>query len=96
MVGVGHPLTAFRIVSVKSWVEVSERRLTANYRLLAETAGAGVSVLGVVKADAYGHGAEVCAPVLARAGAEWLGVTDAAEGIAVRGALWGRRTFECW
>ena len=72
---------------MKSWVEVSERRLTANYRLLAETAGAGVSVLGVVKADAYGHGAEVCAPVLARAGAEWLGVTDAAEGIAVRRAL---------
>jgi alanine racemase len=72
---------------VKSWVEVSERRLTANYRLLAETAGAGVSVLGVVKADAYGHGAEVCAPVLARAGAEWLGVTDAAEGMAVRRTL---------
>jgi alanine racemase len=87
MAAAGHPLTAFRIVSVKSWVEVSERRLTANYRLLAETAGAGVSVLGVVKADAYGHGAEICAPVLARAGAEWLGVTDAAEGIAVRGAL---------
>lgn len=83
----GIAFTAFRIVSVKSWVEVSERRLTANYRLLAETAGAGVSVLGVVKADAYGHGAEVCAPVLARAGAEWLGVTDAAEGIAVRRAL---------
>jgi alanine racemase len=84
---VGNALTAFRIVSVKSWVEVSERRLTANYRLLAETAGAGISVLGVVKADAYGHGAEVCAPVLARAGAEWLGVTDAAEGVAVRRAL---------
>jgi alanine racemase len=72
---------------VNSWVEVSERRLSANYRLLAETAGAGVSVLGVVKADAYGHGAEVCAPVLARAGAEWLGVTDAGEGAAVRRAL---------
>jgi alanine racemase len=83
----GIAMTAFRIVNVKSWVEVSERRLTANYRLLAETAGAGVSVLGVVKADAYGHGAEVCAPVLARAGAEWLGVTDAAEGLAVRRAL---------
>jgi len=82
-------LTAFRIVSVKSWVEVSERRLTANYRLLAETAGAEISVLGVVKADAYGHGAEVCAPVLVRAGAKWLGVTDAAEGMAVRRALAG-------
>ena len=29
----------------------------------------------------------VCAPVLARAGAEWLGVGDAAEGGAVREAL---------
>ena len=73
-----------RIVVVKSWVEVSERRLTANYRLLAKTAGASTSVLAVVKADAYGHGAEVCAPVLARAGAEWLGVTDVAEGVTVR------------
>jgi alanine racemase len=87
MAAARYPLTAFRIVSVKSWVEVSERRLTANYRLLAETAGAGVSVLGVVKADAYGHGAEICAPVLTRAGAEWLGVTDAAEGLAVRKAM---------
>lgn len=87
MAAAGHSPAAFRIVSVKSWVEVSERRLTANYRLLAETAGAGVSVLGVVKADAYGHGAKVCAPVLLRAGAEWLGVTDAAEGLAVRKAL---------
>ena len=83
-------LVAFRIVGVKSWVEVSERRLGGNYGLLAETAGAGVSVLGVVKADAYGHGAEVCAPVLVRAGAEWLGVTDAAEGVTVREAVGGQ------
>jgi alanine racemase len=41
----------------------------------------------VVKANAYGHGAAVCASMLARAGAEWLGVGDAAEGCAVREAL---------
>jgi alanine racemase len=72
---------------VKSWVEVSERRLTGNYRLLRAAAGGETEVLAVVKANAYGHGAEVCAPVLARAGAEWLGVTDVAEGAAVREAL---------
>jgi len=71
---------------VKSWVEVSERRLTENYRLLREAAG-DTAVLAVVKANAYGHGAAVCAPVLVRAGAEWLGVTDVAEGAAVRAAL---------
>jgi alanine racemase len=72
---------------VKSWVEVSERRLTSNYRVLVEAAGGETAVLAVVKANAYGHGAAVCAPVLARAGAEWLGVTDVVEGAAVRDAL---------
>jgi len=39
-----------------------------------------------VKADGYGHGAVECARALESAGAEWLGVTDAAEGLALRGA----------
>jgi alanine racemase len=72
---------------VKSWVEISERRLAANYRLLCEAAGGETEVLAVVKANAYGHGAAVCAPVLVQAGAEWLGVADAEEGVAVRAAL---------
>jgi alanine racemase len=76
---------AIRILSVKSWVEISEERLVANYEALARAAGAGVAVLAVLKANAYGHGAELCAPVLARA--EWFGVADVAEGVAVRAAL---------
>jgi alanine racemase len=72
---------------VKNWVEISGQRLTANYRLLDETAGADTTVLAVVKADAYGHGIALCAPLLAAAGAEWLGVTDTIEGAAARAAL---------
>jgi alanine racemase len=72
---------------VKSWVEISEKRLRANYGLLVEAAGGGTPVLAVVKANAYGHGANLCAPVLARAGAEWLGIADPAEGQAVREVL---------
>ncbi|HMG02119.1 MAG TPA: alanine racemase [Edaphobacter sp.] len=72
---------------MKNWVEISGQRLAANYRLLASTAGAETTVLAVVKADAYGHGVDICAPVLAAAGAGWLGVTDPAEGMAVRAAL---------
>jgi len=72
---------------VTSWVEISERRLRANYRLLVEAAGGDSAVLAVVKANAYGHGAGVCAPVLAKAGAEWLGVANAVEGVAVREVL---------
>jgi len=72
---------------VKSWVEISEERLAENYGVLTRAAGADVAVMGVVKADAYGHGAALCGPVLARAGAEWLGVADAVEGAAARAAL---------
>jgi alanine racemase len=72
---------------VNSWVEISERRLLANYRLLVQAAGSDTTVLAVVKANAYGHGAAVCAPVLAQAGAEWLGVADGAEGASLREAL---------
>jgi alanine racemase len=72
---------------VKSWVEISRQWLAANYRLLVDAVGAETSVMAVVKADAYGHGADLCAVILAAAGAEWLGVTDAAEGVAVRASL---------
>ncbi|MBN9615753.1 MAG: alanine racemase [Acidobacteriales bacterium 59-55] len=74
---------------MKSWLEISEERLAANFRALGRVAGDGIAVLAVVKADAYGHGATVCAPALVRAGAEWLGVTDAAEGAVIRAALDG-------
>ncbi|MDW5265559.1 MULTISPECIES: alanine racemase [Acidobacteriaceae] len=74
---------------MKSWVEISEERLLANYAALARVAGDDVAVMAVIKADAYGHGAKVCAPVLANAGVEWLGVTDAEEGVAVRASLAG-------
>ena len=70
-----------------SWIEVSEQRLAANYRAIEEAVGEETAVLGVIKANAYGHGAEHCAVVLARAGAKWLGVTTAEEGARVRQAL---------
>src|SRR6202044_205673 len=49
-----------RIVVVKSWVEISEKRLIGNYQLLKKAAGGDTVVLAVVKANAYGHGAAVC------------------------------------
>ena len=72
---------------MNSWAEISEQHLLANYRALLRIAGPDLPVLAVIKADAYGHSAELCAPLLARAGASWLGVTDAAEGVRVRRAL---------
>ena len=69
------------------WAEISVARLRANYHALLQAAGPDVAVLAVIKADAYGHGATECAPLLAAAGAQWLGVTSVEEGVAVRDAL---------
>jgi alanine racemase len=69
-----------------SWVEIAEDRLRGNFVVLQEAAG-GACVLAVIKANAYGHGLEHCAQILAGAGAEWLGVTGVEEGRAVRRAL---------
>ena len=66
---------------------MSEERLAENFRVLAEAGGAETPVLAVVKANAYGHGADLCAVALVRAGARWLGVADACEGVPVRRAL---------
>lgn len=72
-----------------SWIDVSNGALGHNLRALQAAAGEATDVLAVIKADAYGHGAERCAPALVRAGARWLGVTCAAEGVRVRRALGG-------
>ncbi|HMD18676.1 MAG TPA: alanine racemase [Alloacidobacterium sp.] len=65
------------------WAEVSRSRLLANWNLLRAAAPDDADVLAVVKADAYGHGATTCAPLLECAGASWLGVTCVLEGIAL-------------
>ena len=72
---------------MKSWIEVSEQRLKANFAAVQALAGAEADVLAVVKAKGYGHNAELVAPVLATAGARWLGVDDAEQGTRVRQAL---------
>ena len=66
------------------WAEIDTSALDHNYRLLRTLAGPAVKCLAIVKANAYGHGLEICAPAAVRAGASWLGVTSVEEGIAAR------------
>ncbi len=66
------------------WVEIRTRALEDNFRFLAALAAPHAELLAVVKADAYGHSLALCAPAAVRAGARWLGVTSAEEGVAAR------------
>jgi alanine racemase len=69
-----------------TWAEIDLDALAANFQAVRERVGAGVKVMAVVKADAYGHGATLCARRLAREGADWFGVALPEEGIELRRA----------
>jgi alanine racemase len=68
----------------RCWAEVSLSALKENFHVVQKHVGPAVTICAVVKADSYGHGAIECARALESAGATWLGVTDAAEGLALR------------
>ena len=66
-------------------VEICTQSFEDNYRFLAGLAAPHAELLAIVKADGYGHSLALCGPAAARAGARWLGVTRAEEGVAARG-----------
>ena len=70
----------------RSYALISRDQLRQNYRSVRAAAGPGVAVMGVVKAGAYGHGAEEVARVLVSEGVEWLAVSSVAEGVTLRHA----------
>jgi alanine racemase len=72
-------------VSAFTGVTVDREALIANYATVAEQV-APAGVIGVVKADGYGHGAVEVARALVDAGADWLGVADLDEAVALRQA----------
>jgi alanine racemase len=68
----------------RSYVLISKERIAGNYREVRRAVGPGVDVMGVVKADAYGHGAIEVARVLISEGAKWLAVSSVDEGVTLR------------
>src|SRR5882724_56836 len=75
------------------WADISLAALTHNLRAIrdfvnpkAEKRAAPRKVLCIVKGNGYGHGGPQVAKALEKAGADWFGVTGAAEGEQVRKA----------
>ena len=68
----------------RSYVLVSRDQIARNYRNVCAVVGPNVDVAGVVKADAYGHGALEVARVLVGEGARWLAVSSVDEGASLR------------
>jgi Alr-MurF fusion protein len=69
-----------------AWIEVDVEAIAENTRWLSGIVGPDVRVLGVVKADGYGHGAELAGRAMLRGGAASLGVATVGEGQRLRAA----------
>jgi Alr-MurF fusion protein len=67
-----------------SWVEIDTNILGANVRKIKELVGNDVTLMAVVKSDAYGHGLIQCASTALANGAEYLGVSSVAEALELR------------
>ena len=65
---------------------INLQALTNNYQILQQHAGVGMSVLPVIKANAYGHGAVEVAAALQKIGVDFFAVATVAEAMAVKNA----------
>jgi alanine racemase len=70
---------------MRTWAECSGAALRSNIRELRKRLG-GAALVGVVKANAYGHGDIWASKILIEEGAAYLAVATAEEAIALRGA----------
>jgi alanine racemase len=69
-----------------SWVEVDSTAIEHNTRLMRRHVGLDVGVIGVVKADGYGHGAVLAAKAMVAGGAIGLAAATTGEGRRLREA----------
>lgn len=69
-----------------AWVEINISNLENNIREIKKNVPQGIKLLGVVKADAYGHGAVMLAPTMLAEGIDMLGVASIDEGADLRQA----------
>ncbi|MCR4648173.1 MAG: alanine racemase [Lachnospiraceae bacterium] len=68
----------------RTWSEINLDTLKSNYEIIKNKIGKDVKFLGVVKADAYGHGSVKVAKVLEEAGADYLAVSSVDEAMELR------------
>ena len=68
----------------RTWAEIDLDALRHNYQVLTEKLPEGCRFLGVVKADAYGHGAVPVARELQKLGAGYLAVSNYEEALQLR------------
>jgi alanine racemase len=68
----------------RSWAVVDLDRVGHNVQSLRGILSAGTKIMGVVKADAYGHGDQFITEQLLGLGVDWFGVSNLEEAVSLR------------
>ena len=69
-----------------AWIEINLENLAHNVREIKKIIPRNKKFLGIVKADAYGHGAQMIAKTMLASGVDWFGVSSIDEGLDLREA----------
>ena len=69
-----------------AWVEIQLEHLTHNVKEIRKRVGPMPEIMGIIKADAYGHGAVAVADTLKRSGVSSFGVATLEEAVQLRDA----------
>ena len=72
----------------RTWAEISIPALQSNIRKIQSHLSKKSEIMGVVKADAYGHGVEVVTHTLWNMGVKYFAVSNLIEAIEVRKRLY--------
>ena len=67
-----------------AWVEINLEHLAQNIQAIKKTIPQGKKMMAIVKADAYGHGAQMLAQTMLAAGVDMCGVSSIDEGLDLR------------
>jgi alanine racemase len=68
---------------MKTWVEINKNNLLHNLEQFKKLVGDGVKIMGVIKANAYGHGLTEVAGVISEK-VDWFGVDSFVEALKLR------------
>ena len=69
-----------------TWAKINLDSLKNNFSIIRKIAGPHCEIMGVVKANAYGHGAHIISKQLEYHGVDFLGVANIGEAISLRAA----------
>ena len=67
-----------------AWLEINLESLAQNVAAIKNIISKEKKMMAIVKADAYGHGAQMLAQTMLASGVDWFGVSSIDEGLDLR------------